>query len=174
MNLKQILVLVCIFVYLSVPAMAAPTGEEGVKIIPKNGTSTTDGIQKVDSNKDSSKSDDLDIWGIQNSDMDFSDIADIGVMGRVYTGITPLRNASFISVSISGGLAITAVIVGIFLVVLVAGYGMGHPNIKKGWEYLHGAQGKLVAIGGIFVLALFMITIVFFSLYIFSQINFSL
>jgi len=172
MKVRQIIILLCLFAYLMMPAMAA-TGEDGVTIKKADGSNTTDGITKNDDDDDSKTSDD-DVWGIKQSDMDFSDIANIKTLGGVYLGITPLKNMSLLSVSVAAGLAITAVLVGIFILLMIGGYGAANPNIEKGWKYLRGAQGKIIAVGGIFILALFMITIVFFSLYIFSKIEFAL
>jgi len=172
-KLRQIVILLCLFAYLMMPAMAA-TGEDGVTIKKADGSNTTDGITKNDDDDDDSKTSDDDVWGIKQSDMDFSDIANIKTLGGVYLGITPLKNMSLLSVSVAAGLAITAVLVGIFILLMIGGYGAANPNIEKGWKYLRGAQGKIIAVGGIFILALFMITIVFFSLYIFSKIEFAL
>jgi len=171
-TLKILAVFMIIALALIPQAMAAP-GD--VISLDDAQDRDADGIQNVDSSKDGfSSSGELDIWGIQDSDLDFSDMADVKTMGNVYTGIVPLRNMSFLVVAISGGLAITAVLVGIFILMMLAGYGAAHPNIEKGWKYLHGSQGKIVAVAGCFVLGLFMITLVFFSLYVFSQISLSL
>ena len=172
MNIKRIFAICFVLALITMPAVMAATGEDGVTIKKADGSNTTDGITKNDD--DDSKTSDDDVWGIKQSDMDFSDIANIKTLGGVYLGITPLKNMSLLSVSVAAGLAITAVLVGIFILLMIGGYGAANPNIEKGWKYLRGAQGKIIAVGGIFILALFMITIVFFSLYIFSKIEFAL
>jgi len=172
MNIKRIFAICFVLALITMPAVMAATGEDGVTIKKADGSNTTDGITKNDD--DDSKMSDDDVWGIKQSDMDFSDLANIKTLGGVYTGITPLRNMSLISVAVAAGLAITAVLVGIFILMMLGGYGAAHPNIEKGWKYIRSSQGKMVAVGGIFVLALFMITIVFFSLYVFSRIEFAL
>lgn len=78
---------------------------------------------------------------------------------------------SIISIALAMGLALTFVFVGIFLLVMKAGYGAAHPNITKGWEYLSSSRGKIVALAGVFVLALFSIVTIFFALFVFSKIS---
>lgn len=153
------------------PTAMAETGS--VKKIDRDGNETTEGVQKVDDNEEKEVSDEItddNIWGIKQSDAGFADLANINTLGGVYMGVTPLKNMSLLSVSVSAGLAITFILVGILLLLMLGGVGAANPNIKKGWDLLRGVQGKLVALGLVFVLALFMIIIVFFSLTIFGKV----
>ncbi|MDD5536639.1 MAG: hypothetical protein PHS36_05630 [Candidatus Cloacimonetes bacterium] len=166
--MKNILVMFLIISLVFMPLVSAATGEDNVKVIRKDGTSDTNSIEEKNSSNDD------DYWGIKKSDMDYTSYANIKELGGIYSGITPFRNMSMISIAISLGLALTFVLVGIFLLVMVAGYGAGHPNVEKGWKYLNSARGKIIALGGIFVLALFIIITIFFSLYVFSRISISI
>jgi hypothetical protein len=168
MRVKNILVMFLIISLVFMPLVSAATGEDNVKVIRKDGTSDTNSIEEKNSSNDD------DYWGIKKSDMDYTSYANIKELGGIYSGITPFRNMSMISIAISLGLALTFVLVGIFLLVMVAGYGAGHPNVEKGWKYLNSARGKIIALGGIFVLALFIIITIFFSLYVFSRISISI
>lgn len=151
------------------PTAMAETGT--VKKIDKDGKETNEGVEEVDDDEEEEEANfEEDVWGIKKSDEGFADLADTNNLGGVYMGVTPLRNMSLLSVSVSAGLAITFVLVGILLLLMLGGVGAANPNIKKGWELLHGVQGKLVALGLVFVLALFMIIIVFFSLTIFGKV----
>lgn len=168
MRVKNILVMFLIISLVFMPLVSAATGEDNVKVIRKDGTSDTNSIEEKNSSNDD------DYWGIKKSDMDYTSYANIKELGGIYSGITPFRNMSMISIAISLGLALTFVLVGIFLLVMVAGYGAGHPSVEKGWKYLNSARGKIIALGGIFVLALFIIITIFFSLYVFSRISISI
>lgn len=176
MKLKPILTLLILLVSLTLPVMAADN-EERLKITKTDGNSSADGSTKAadetssSDKSDSSDADNMDVWGIQQSDMDFSGYVNMNLLGGIYSGITPLRNLSLISVAVSFGLALTFTIVGIFLLVLVAGYGAAHPNIKRGMEYITGSRSKIIALGGVFFLGLFMIILMFFFLYVFSRLS---
>lgn len=119
---------------------------------------------------ESGSSDVGDVWGIQQSDAGFETLADMKTLGGVYMGMTPFKNMSIISIAISSGLALTFLIVGIFILIMLAGFGAAHPNAKKGWDLLRGAQGKIAALGLVFALALFVIIVIFFTLTIFGKI----
>jgi hypothetical protein len=180
MKFKPILIgllLICsIFI---LPAMA-DDDEKMLKIYDKNGSvvnrtgqsSGSHNEENTATNNDNKKSEsDIDdVWGIQQSNAGFSDLANINTLGGVYMGMTPFRNMSIISISIAAGLALTFVLVGIFILLMLAGFGAGHPNVKKGWDLLRGAQGKIAAIGLVFALALFIIIVIFFSITIFGKI----
>jgi len=171
MNFKQIFAICLIFALVLMPVAMAGTGEDGVKKIERDGNKTTDGIEKSDDREEEDDSDGIgDVWGIKQSDDSLADLANINTIGGVYMGFTPFRNMSLISISISAGLALTFVICGIFLLLMLAGIGAGNPNVKKGWELIRGAQGKIVGVGLVFALALFMIILVFFSLTIFGKV----
>lgn len=175
MRMKNILVMFLIISLVFMPLVSAATGEDNVKVIRKDGASDTNSIEeKNHANEYVKETSDDDYWGIKKSDMDYTSYANIKELGGIYSGITPFRNMSMISIAISLGLALTFVLVGIFLLVMVAGYGAGHPNVEKGWKYLNSARGKIIALGGIFVLALFIIITIFFSLYVFSRISISI
>jgi hypothetical protein len=160
------------------PVVMADEATGHVKVVDKNGNEvanvvpSSSGEKKIDDNKktESNSSDIDDVWGIQQSNSGFSDLANINKLGSVYMGMTPFRNMSIISIAIAIGLAITFVIVGIFILLGLAGVGAAHPNIKKGWDLIRGAQGKIAAIGIVFALALFIIIVVFFSITIFGKI----
>lgn len=183
MRIKPILlglILICSFFIL--PVMAAEDGEL-LKVYDKDGNVVDNAGRRAGSDKkantidptDNKKSDTDefeidDVWGIKKSDEGWSDLVDINSLGGVYMGITPFRNASLISISIMGGSALTFIIVGIFGLLIWAGIGAAHPNIKKGWDMIRGAQGKIAAIGVVFALAFFMIILIFFTLSIFGKV----
>ena len=186
MKITPIFLGLILLIFLALPVMAANNhdgeGEKNVTILDKDGNVLDNAIHASDDDKDetssakdtesddSDDSDSGDVWGIKQSDLGFDSLANINTLGGVYMGITPFRNMSLISISVSAGLAITFVIVGIFILLMLAGVGAGHPNVKKGWDLLRGAQGKIAAIGLVFALALFVIILVFFTITIFGKI----
>lgn len=171
MNFKQIFAICLIFALVLMPVAMAGTGEDGVKKIERDGNITTDGIEKSDDSDEEDDSGEVgDVWGIKQSDAGFEDLANMKTIGGVYMGVTPFKNMSLISISISAGLAITFVLVGIFILVMLAGVGGAHPNVDKGWKMLRGAQGKIVALGIVVSLALFIIILIFFTLTIFGKV----
>lgn len=164
----------------------AADGEENVKVIDDNGNVVESAVHEshdndnkankskttADTNKksESNSSEMGDVWGIKQSDAGFGDLANINTLGGVYMGMTPFKNMSLISISVAAGLALTFVLVGLFILLGLAGVGAGHPNVKKGWDLIRGAQGKIVAIGVVVALALFIIIVIFFSITIFGKI----
>jgi hypothetical protein len=175
------LLLICsVFI---LPAIAAENGES-LKIYDKDGnvvnrtgheSASHDEENKITANDDNKNSEtgssDINgVWGIQQSDAGWSDLVNINTLGGVYMGFTPFRNMSLISISIAGGLALTFLIVGIFGLLIWAGIGAAHPNIRRGRDMIRGAQGKIVALGIIFALAFFMIIVIFFTLSIFGKV----
>jgi hypothetical protein len=186
MKFKPILIgLILICSFFGLPVMAADDNGELLKVYDSDGNvvnnagrashdsdneENTNQISNDNNKKSESGSSGDDVWGIKQSDAGFDSLANINTLGGVYMGMTPFRNMSLISISVSAGLALTFVIVGIFILLMLAGFGAGHPNVKKGWELLRGAQGKIAAIGLVFALALFVIIIIFFSLTIFGKI----
>lgn len=183
MKLKPIIICLVLFMYLTMPVLAA-TGEDNVKIIKGDGSVSTDGIKKTEDNSasdskssedsdsgDSSDTDDIDVWGIQQSDVSITNYADLGFLGRIYSGVTPLRNVSLLGIAVSFGLSLTAILVGAFILVFLAGIGGIHPNTKRGMDLIHGARGRLLGIFGVFFLALFMIILAFFIMSIFQKLS---
>jgi hypothetical protein len=171
------LLLICsIFI---LPAMA-DDDEKMLKIYDKNGsvvnrTGQSSGshneVNTATSDDDKKSESDIDnVWGIQQSDAGWTSLVNINTLGGVYMGFTPFRNMSLISIAIAGGLALTFLIVGIFGLLIWAGLGAAHPNIRRGWDMIRGAQGKIVALGIIFALAFFMIIVIFFTLSIFGKV----
>lgn len=83
----------------------AGDGEEGVTLRDADGNPVKNGIQRSDddnkentnkitddnkkSESDNSKID--DVWGIKQSNMDYSDYVNIDTLGGTYSGITPLE-----------------------------------------------------------------------------------
>lgn len=178
MKLKPILIGLILLLSLTLPALAA-TGEDSVKIIKKDGSSSTDGIKKADDDENSnaensntsSDTNNIDVWGLQQSDMARVNYADISLLTRIYSGITPLRNVSLLGIAIAFGLSLTSILGGGFLLVFIAVLGGMHPNIKKGMLWISGARGRLLGIFGVFFLALFMIVLTFFFLAIFNKLS---
>ena len=190
MKLKPILIGLMLLVCLVMPALAADThdgdGEENVTITHTDGSITkvadnSIGIIKSDSDtsskdsdsddSDSSDSDGIDVWGIQQSDISVTNYADLGFLGRIYSGVTPLRNVSFLGIAVAFGLALTSVIGGAFVLSFIAGIGGLHPNTKKGMDMIHGARGRLFGIFGVFFIALFLIVLTFFFIAVFQKIS---
>jgi hypothetical protein len=185
MKFKPILIgLILICSFFCLPVMAADEGklltvydEEGNPVDNAGHRSDSDkkeNTNKITTNDENKKSEytssEDEVWGIKQSGASFSDLANINTLGGVYMGMTPFKNMSLISISVAAGLALTFVIVGIFVLLGLAGVGAGHPNVKKGWDLLRGAQGKIAAIGLVFALALFIIIVIFFSITIFGKI----
>lgn len=173
MNFKHILAMFLIVALVLMPTAMAGTGEENVKKVDANGDTTDEGIEHSDDDEEEedASSDEMgDVWGIKQSDAGFDSLVNINTLGGVYMGFTPFRNMSIITISILGGLAITFVVGGILGLLAWAGVGAAHPNIKKGWDMIRGAQGKIAAIGIVFAMAFFMIILVFFTLTIFGKV----
>lgn len=171
MKFKPILIgLILICSFFCLPVMAADE-DKLLTVYDEEGNPVDNAGHRNDENKkfESTSSED-EVWGIKQSGASFSDLANINTLGGVYMGMTPFKNMSLISISVAAGLALTFVIVGIFVLLGLAGVGAGHPNVKKGWELLRGAQGKIAAIGLVFALALFIIIVIFFSITIFGKI----
>lgn len=145
-KISKLIPVMFVFLCISTPAMAVDNGN----------TSNTDG---------------LDVWGIQKSDMKSSDYANVDLLTKLYSGITPLRNVSLLGIAVSFGLALVCTLVGIFLLVAMAGYGAAHPNHKRGFEIITASKTKIVALGSVFGLALFIVVMMFFVLIIFSRLN---
>lgn len=189
MKLKPILVGLILLMYLSLPVLAADgAGEENVTLTQKDGSvvSVKDkkiGIEKSDTTKSSDNSDsssndtksdnagNIDVWGIQQNSMSLTNYADLVFLGRIYSGITPLRNVSILGVAVSFGLSFTVILAGAFILVFLAGVGGIHPNTKRGMDMISGARGRLLAIFGVFFLALLLIVLTFFFLAVFQKIS---
>lgn len=189
MKLKPILIGLMLICFLIVPVLAA--GEGTVKVIDKDGnvltnqshsnnddSSDNSQIIKSSDSASSSSSDDnskvngLDIWGINtDNSMNTSDYANVNLITSIYSGIVPLRNLSLVAIAISFGLALTSEFVAIFLLVVISAYGAAHPNSNKGMKLISDARTKLIGVGGIFFIGLFMIILTFFFLIIFSKLS---
>lgn len=187
MKITPIFLGLILLIFLALPVMAANDhsgdGEKNVTVLDKDGNAVDNAIHVSDDDtketspaKDTDKEesedseDSGDVWGIKQSDAGFESLVNLKTLGGVYMGITPFKNMSLISIAVSGGLAITFLIVGIFILLMLAGVGAGHPNAEKGWKLLRGSQGKIAAIGLVFALALFVIITLFFTLTIFGKI----
>lgn len=190
MKIKPILIGLILLAFLSIPVLAADNhdgpGEENVTLTQKDGSVINPGsksieIEKSDSSEsdkdedtsksDSSNSDEIDVWGIQQSDMSGANYADLGLLTRIYSGITPLRNISLLGIAIAFGLSFTSVLAAAFILVFLAAVGGLHPNVKKGMGLITGSRGRLLGVFGVFFLALFMIVLTFFFLAIFNKLS---
>jgi hypothetical protein len=146
------------------------------KEVPVDGVPTggnSDAVSTAtESNGDSNTgSSDLDVWGIQQSNVDPTKIVDTTYLMQLAWGIVPLRNISLLGVAIAFMLALCSTVIGVFLLIALAGYYASHTNAKKSMDGLKHVQSKLVLVIGIFGMGLFFIVMVFFFLYVFSKIQ---
>jgi hypothetical protein len=167
-TMKKIPILIGLILLIScfMPLAMAAQGD----IIPAN-KSVDSSSEKRDTVEKKTSSSDVDVWGIQQSDMKASDLVNIDKLTGIALGIVPLRNLSLISIAIAFILAFTSLIVGILLCAALAGYGAILPNVNESLRIITGSRSKILALGSVFFLSLFMIIMTFFFLVIFSKLD---